>query len=193
MAFGRRTQKGRRYWKYRGAHFAPEEARELAKLRRLDYREIAIMVRERRTQWSDFVVEAVAGKWSSAHSRRVWRKRIKDWYVEKEYTQQDFAWWKKFPTANVWFWFDDVAGRLPVEQRYSNVSPSARKKGRSLVQRYSEATKTKGKVEGQRWVDQLMKTVAHDPARDKELTAQAHRLGFKGKSLYKTAQRRKMV
>ena len=183
----------RRYLKYRGAHFTPVEAKELSQLRRLDYHEVIIMVKQRKALWNDFTSLAVNRAWGQTRRKREWYGIVKEWYVANDYVEKGFAWWKKFPTQNIWFWFDDVASRLPIEQRYSNLAPSRRKKGKSLKQREADARRAVVNVENQRWIDQKMKTVARSPSRDKELTEQAQRLGFKGKSLYRTALRRGYV
>lgn len=174
----------RRYMAYRSEHFLPEEAKELFLLRRLDYYELKYMVRERRILWRTFQEEAT----KRAKSEKMWRNYVHTWYMREGFVEKGFAWWKKFPEKNIWFWFDSIRSRLPEEKQYPrNI---LRHKRMSETERGGKARQERERQQNEGWIDQLMRAVAREPSRDEKLTEQAQRMGFAGESLWRAAVRR---
>lgn len=182
------------YRKLRDSHFIHEEAHELSRLKRLDYKEIKPMRKEREAMWKDFDQEANGKGWGKWRRNKEWRSLVQDWYAAKGYMSKKEkigGWtfaeklWK-----DVWFWFDAESQKLPDEKRYSNDQSSLRKKGVGPKEKLVKAKREAQQAHNQRWIDGLMRSVSREPEKDKQLTSQAQRLGWRGKSLYKAAQRR---
>jgi len=177
----------------RGEHFLPGEAKELGyHLQRLDYYELLHMRRQRVRMWGEFDREARSKGWSQNKRNIAWRTRVADWYVRSGYQgkKEKIGAWTFVSKKDVWFWFDDISDRLPEEKRYTNDQSSLRKKGSGPKERHIKARREADQARNQRWIDGLMRSVVREPEKDKQLTTQAQRLGWRGKSLYKTAQRR---
>ena len=182
------------YYKLRESHFTHEEAHELSRLKRIDYKEIKPMRKEREAMWREFDREVTGKGWGKWRRNKEWRSLVQDWYAAKGYMSKKErigGWvfaeklWK-----DVWFWFDAESQKLPDEKRYSNDQSSLRKKGAGPKEKQVRARREAEQARNQKWIDDLMRSSARNPERDEQLTAQAQRLGWKGKSLYKTAQRR---
>ena len=169
--------KTRRYFKYRGAHFTPVEAKELSSLHRLDYREVIIMVRQRRRLWRDFTRLAVNREWGPTRRKREWYGIVKEWYERNNYVEKGYAWWKKFPEKNVWIWFDAVSYSLPEEDRYTK---NSRRLDKAKLEPYE---KVEAKVMDRRIVEGLKIEARRNPANAPHLLGLARYHGFRGRSL----------
>ena len=185
------------YRKLRESHFTHEEAHELSRLKRMDYKEIKPMRKEREALWIDFDKEATGKGWGKWRRNREWRSLVQDWYAAKGYMgkKERIGGWvfaDKFWT-DVWFWFDEESQKLPDEKRYSNDQSSLRKKGTGPHEKQIKAKREADQARNQKWIADLMRSSARSPDRDKQLTTQAQRLGWRGKSLYKAAQGRGYV
>ena len=182
------------YHKLRDSHFIHEEAHELSRLRRMDYKEIKPMRRERLKLWEGFDKEATGKGWGKWRKHKEWRLLIQDWYAAKAYMskKEKIGGWTFAENLwkDVWFWFDTVSQTLPEENRYSNDQSSKRKKGDGPHEKRVKAKREAAQAHNQSWIDGLMRTAGSQPERDKQLTEQAQRLGFQGKSLYRTALKR---
>ena len=185
------------YIKLREAHFTHEEAHELSRLKRMDYKEIKPMRRERQKLWESFDHESENRGWGKWRRSREWKALIQGWYAAKGFMGKEDkigGWtfvdklWK-----NVWFWFDAESKKLPDEKRYSDDQSSLRKKGPGPHEKQIKAKREADQARNQKWIDDLMRSSARNPERDKQLTQQAQRLGWKGKSLYKASQRKGYV
>lgn len=179
-------------------HFLPEEAEQLKVLRRLDYYELRIMIRQRRSLWNRFVADSERYGWSRSTADRKWRDRVKFWYVDedfikmKESRQIRLGAWTFSPQLDVhdvWFWFDYVRSTLPVERQYLRrhrgaqyVSPAERKE-----RARKEARKQTEEQSNSRMMDRIFQQAVNEPQRDMMLTRLARHHGFTNVSVYRTA------
>lgn len=169
MAFGRKTQRGKRYWRLRRLHFSPIEARAFSRLTKT-YPALHRLIASRQALWVNFVKEAHRKDWESENKRRTeWTKKIvnfyerqrvkrkkdKDtgltvetltnWVVKKDVHGRTY----KVPKISPWEWYDWVFQRLPDELKFD--SPRSH--------RVRQPDVSVDKVQTRRWIEDLKKTI----------------------------------
>jgi hypothetical protein len=181
----------RRYFAYRSEHFTVKESKELSHLRRLDYTELKMMVRERHELWRQFEGGAKNTGWGVRRRNIEWRLMVDTWYARRGYRGKEevrIGKWRFIDDKDVWFWFNDIRDRIPEEKQYGRTPKHH--KAMSSRERVSKAKHESVKARQDAVVAGLMRTVVKQPNRDKALTATAQDYGFKGQSLLKAAKRR---
>lgn len=183
-----KTKRRARYWDLRNAHFAPIEAREFSKLTR-KYPALQEMVEQRAVLWKSHERKSKARGWSITKEDNEWVNTLKEFYAEKRYkvktdrkagtselvvvnwvVRKDVHGNTIEPTPSPWDWYDSVFQLLPDQLKWD-------------TPRSHRATGDQGvvnidKVQTQRWIDDLKKSIAHtdDPVRKAQFRAQMARL-----------------
>jgi len=185
-------------------HFTEKEAEELSRLRQRRYYELKGlrgyakgMLKERQELWEDFNKEATSKGWVNGKRDKEWLRLVDDWYIAENYLPQvvKIGGWKfssykdkkHWLKKRVWLWFDRVSKQLPEEYRYSNDQSSLRKKGPGLHGRYIKALQAAERAQNKAKVASLKRVALRRPELDEQLTEEAQRSGFRGKSVYLTA------
>lgn len=144
-----KTRRQEHYSHFIDAHFLHSEAVEFSKLKNLNYKELRIMVGERKMLWRSFVARADRKGLPASKTQSEWKKTVVRWYLRKGYvtgkiTNPNVKRTKRTKTAqpSPWAWFDKVKDKLPPEEQ----SETPRKKARK---RQPRVTKNKIKIQSQ--------------------------------------------
>ncbi len=170
MAFGKKTQRGKRYWRLRRLHFTPIESRAFSRLTKT-YPALHRLIASRTALWANFVQESRRKGWESENRRKYeWQKRIvnfyerqrtkrkkdkdtgrsvevlTDWVVKKDVHGRTY----RVPKISPWEWYDWVFQRLPDELKWD--TPRSHRVRQPDVQ--------VDKVQTRRWIEDLKKAIA---------------------------------